>query len=101
VSDVDLRFNPNFEAELVRSEEVRAELMRHAYRVVARAKATAPKRTGAGAASIHAERVGDEVHIGWDPEHGYLKYQDYVHSHYGHASHFLEDALISLSSLGE
>jgi hypothetical protein len=49
---------------------------------VERARARAPRRTGAGARSIHAEFVqgaeGWEAHVSWDKEHEYMHYQ---HSH--------------------
>lgn len=63
--------------------------------VEAVAEATAPKRTGAGAASIRATRDGGSVIVGWDAAHHYLRFQDYVHSRYGHTTHFLERSLDS------
>jgi hypothetical protein len=61
--------------------------------VEAGAQATAPKRTGAGAASIRATRDGGSVIVGWDSAHHYLRFQDYVSSKHGHTTHFLERAL--------
>lgn len=48
--------------------------------LIAAAQGAAPKRTGAGAASIHAEAVldGDEwsALIGWDREHYYMRFHE-------------------------
>ena len=40
------------------------------------AEADAPKLTGAGAASIHAEHDGDAVKVGWSTEHDYLFFSE-------------------------
>jgi HK97 gp10 family phage protein len=45
-------------------------------KVAERAALAAPKRTGAGAASIHAEVVDDEVRVGPDAEHWYLIFSE-------------------------
>lgn len=63
--------------------------------VQAGAQADAPKRTGAGAASIRSTRDGGSVIVGWDSAHHYLRFQDYVSSRHGHTTHFLERALYS------
>ena len=52
--------------------DVMALLMGVAENVVERARQAAPKRTGEGAASIHAEEVDGEVRVGWDRDHFYL-----------------------------
>ena len=48
--------------------------------VVPHAQAAAPHRTGAGAASIHAEQVFDDsewmAHIGWDRDHFYMHFSE-------------------------
>jgi len=64
-------------------------------RVEEAAHALAPKRTGAGSASIHTAQMGDSVAIGWDAAHHYLRFQDYVSSRHGTTTHFLEHALDS------
>ena len=68
--------------------------------VVRDARAGAPKRTGAGAASIHAESVldGPEItaHISWDRDHFYMSFVD-LGTHVLPPLHFLEDALEGLS----
>lgn len=55
---------------------VRAELLRLSDPIVERAQQAAPRLTGEGAASIHAEAVLDgqswEAHISWDREHYYM-----------------------------
>jgi hypothetical protein len=63
------------------------------------AAARAPKRTGAGAASIHAESVldGPEVtaRISWSQDRFYMYFHDLGTVHLP-AQHFLEDALEGL-----
>ena len=54
--------------------DVMALLMGVAENVVERARQAAPKKTGAGAASIHAERDGQEIHVGWDQDHFYMEF---------------------------
>lgn len=62
---------------LAHDAAVRAELKRDGDEVAARARSLAPKLTGAGARSIHAEVEGDEVHVGWDEDHAYMLYPEY------------------------
>jgi hypothetical protein len=79
-----------------RLREIAAESVRRGGAAVAGiARATAPRRTGAGAASIHNWQAGQSQRIGWDGAHNYLRFQDYVHSRHGYTTHFLERALES------
>lgn len=76
-------------------------LLGYGAQVAGDARAKAPKRTGAGAASIHAESVldGPEItaHISWDRDHFYMSFQD-LGTQTLPPLHFLEDALEGLSS---
>lgn len=55
--------------------QVAHEALRRAGQAVARnAQRRADKDTGAGAASIHAERAGDGYRVSWDAEHDYMQY---------------------------
>lgn len=67
---VELRYNPLLMAEILHEVEP----------VVEEARAAAPKKTGAGAASIRAEITYEEtapsVRIGWDVEHYYMKFHE-------------------------
>lgn len=60
---------------------VRERLVEGAKPVVVAAQAGAPKRTGAGAASIGAEAVfvdaGWAARISWDRAHFYMRFQEY------------------------
>lgn len=59
--------------------KVKHLLERLADQIVPAAQSLAPKRTGAGAASIQSEiaRVpGYEVRVGWLPEFFYMRFQD-------------------------
>lgn len=64
--------------------------------VATRARANAPKRSGAGAASIHVEVVierGELVAlISWDETHAYMRFTD-LGTRYISARHYLEQAL--------
>lgn len=56
------------------------ELFAVGNRVAGRAAELAPKRTGAGARSIHAEVVGSrddpEVRVSWDRAHFYMEFAE-------------------------
>lgn len=61
---------------------VQPKIERGANAIVTIAQELAPKKTGAGAASIHSEpRVeGGAVvgrHVSWDREHDYMKFAEY------------------------
>lgn len=58
--------------------DISAEALRPAADAVAEnARALAPKRTGKGAASIHAERTGPaEFKVSWDQEHFYMQFAE-------------------------
>jgi HK97 gp10 family phage protein len=45
-------------------------------KVAQRAAQNAPKRSGAGARSIHAEVVGDEVRVSWDRDSFYMLFHE-------------------------
>lgn len=84
-------------ATLARDDYVRRDLAEHAGQVAALARASAPRRTGAGAASIRGEAVLDDgqwtARVSWDQLHAYMRFPDYVASKHSHPSHFLEHAL--------
>jgi hypothetical protein len=66
--------------DLSNSDAVRDFLLEVAEPIVDRARALAPKRSGRGAASIHAEDVHDgfqwTVRIGWTRDRYYMRFQD-------------------------
>jgi HK97 gp10 family phage protein len=82
--------------EVMYSDDVRDMLMDAARPVVARAKASAPRRTGAGADSIRAEPVFDgfewTVRVSWTRDSYYLYFHDQG-TRYQRAQGFLEGAL--------
>lgn len=65
---------------MLQSEEVRAGLLEQGERRARVAAGTAPRRTGGGADSIHAEAVLDgrdhAVAVGWDREHYYMIFHE-------------------------
>lgn len=83
-------------AELAGDPGVRAYMEQLGGQVAEAARSTAPRRTGAGAASIHAETdlgpSGWETRIGWDQLHAYMRFPD-LGTRYMPADHFLEQAL--------
>ena len=53
-----------------------------AWTVVATAQARAPRNTGAGAASIHAEAAGPNAYrVGWDRAHDYMRFPEFGTEH--------------------
>ena len=66
--------------DMARDPGIRAALLDAALPVVARAQFGAPKRTGAGAASIRAEAVLDgpewTAQISWSRERFYLRFHE-------------------------
>lgn len=73
-------WNPDAELALAHNPALLAELLHAAQPVVEAARAAAPKRTGAGAASIHAEVVSTagqaEIDISWSRDRFYLKFSE-------------------------
>ena len=67
---------------LPRAGWMRPEMQTRADAIAAQARGRAPRRTGAGAASIHGEVVdagdGFEGRVSWDIAHDYMRFQ---HSH--------------------
>lgn len=68
---VELRYNPLLMADIMAKVEP----------VVEDAKANAPRKTGAGAASIRAEvdwsgEDGPAVRVGWDTDHYYMRFHE-------------------------
>lgn len=61
---------------LMGSESVLRGLEHVGEQVAERAAQSAPKDSGEGAASIRAERVGDEVRVSWDRDHFYLLFAE-------------------------
>jgi HK97 gp10 family phage protein len=71
-----VKINAGEMRRLLESEGVMGGLERVGEQVAQRAASAAPKDTGAGAASIHAERVGAEVRVGWTPEAFYMLFSE-------------------------
>jgi HK97 gp10 family phage protein len=68
-------------ARLANTEAVQRRVSERAEEIVKRAQELAPKRTGAGAASIHAEHTtehGKEVErVSWDTDHDYMQFAEF------------------------
>lgn len=94
--DTVVRIRDSEVDRLLRDPEIADLLMNSSLPIVARARLGAPKRTGRGAASIHAESVLDgpeiTVHVSWSRDAFYMYFQDQGTSRLP-ALHFLEDAL--------
>lgn len=82
MADVTVIVNSAEVKALARAEWMRTELQARSDAVAAQARGRAPRRTGAGAASIHGEVVsagdGLEGRVSWDSAHAYMRF---THSH--------------------
>jgi HK97 gp10 family phage protein len=96
VADVRVVVHPEGVRELLADPATERYLLDVGRQVANVARVQAPKRSGAGAASIHAEsfRAADgwEVRVSWDQEHYYMRFPDLGTRHLP-ARHFLENAL--------
>lgn len=63
-------------AALEKGADVGRGLLRVGDQVATRAAGMAPRDSGAGAASIHAQAAGDEVRVGPDAKHFYLIFHE-------------------------
>lgn len=74
------KMHPNAARYLRKNAKVIEATRQAAEDVAQRAAKRAPKRTGAGAASIHAERhntpAGVEYRVSWDTDHYYMLFQE-------------------------
>lgn len=61
---------------LVKHADAQLALKAAADDVAQHARRRAPKDTGAGAASIHAEKTGDHYRVSWDQEHDYMRFSE-------------------------
>lgn len=82
LSKVQVEIDEAGMAALARSVEIRDAVLDPAEsRVVAPARARAPKRTGFGASTIHAETElgpdGWEAHVSWGLEANYMRHQQF------------------------
>ncbi|MET8908386.1 HK97-gp10 family putative phage morphogenesis protein [Micromonospora sp. NPDC004551] len=80
MADVRVDVHERAVREVASSEDLRDLLMETGEPIEQRAAGLAPKRTGAGAASIRREPVLDgfawTVRISWDREHYYMYFHD-------------------------
>jgi len=77
--DVETTWDAGALAALVSDPLVMAGLMDIANEIAADARSTAPRLTGAGADSIHAEPqpgIDPEVHVSWEREKFYMRFQE-------------------------
>jgi HK97 gp10 family phage protein len=71
-----ISFNERALRELLATTEVQDHVRIAANAVASAAKRRAPKDTGAGAASIHAEKSGNGYLVSWDQAHAYMEYAE-------------------------
>ncbi|HEX6498697.1 MAG TPA: hypothetical protein VF054_06650 [Micromonosporaceae bacterium] len=93
--DITVIVNPAAYAELASSDDARAGVRDVGDQVARLAAYLAPKRTGAGAASIHAEMVVDDAVVSWDRLYDYMRFQE-DGTKYVRAKHFLKHAAESM-----
>lgn len=70
------RVNMDELRRLMRAAEVVQSVKGVADDLATDAQRRAPRDTGAGAASIRAERVGTGFHVSWDAAHSYMVYPE-------------------------
>lgn len=96
MADVRVDYHDAAERELASSSQARTLMQDLGDHIAHTAAAGAPRRTGAGAASIHAETdlapAGWQVRISWDQRHYYLTFSE-VGTEHMHARPFLRPAL--------
>jgi HK97 gp10 family phage protein len=96
--DVEFQFDPSALGDLLESAETAALMQDAGNAVAATAADLAPKRTGAGAASIHAEVEQDAesfyADVSWDKDHFYMFFAE-VGTEHESARPFLRPALDS------
>src|SRR3954471_11710546 len=77
---IHVTYNLAEEQALLFSPEMRHALLEIGDRIATDARSHAPRRSGGGAASIHAEAVtgpdGWEVAVSWDRSHYYMGFQE-------------------------
>lgn len=82
-------------ASFRRSEENRAHVIEGGRDIARAAAAAAPRRTGAGAGSIHPEAVLDDgdwtARVSWEQQFDYMRFHELGTEHLP-ARHFLENA---------
>jgi HK97 gp10 family phage protein len=97
-SEVVFDFNEGALGDLLHDSAIEALMQEAGDAVAANASSGAPKRTGAGAASIHAEVESDDqsayADISWDPQHFYMFFAE-VGTEHESARPFLRPALDS------
>lgn len=99
-ADFHLDLDPDAIADLVHTEEAAALAQEVGDQVAALARENAPKRSGEGAASIHAEVDEDSTSVyadvSWDKDHFYMGFKETGTEHEP-AQPFLRPALDSTS----
>lgn len=79
-----VKWDPKALSAITSSGEVEAALMGAGWQVAHEAARRAPKRTGAGAKSIHPEVIRGpepEVRVSWDQQHFYLAWAELGSEH--------------------
>lgn len=77
--DVTTTWDHSALAAITADPHVMAELLEIGERIAAEARSRAPRRTGQGADSIHAEPqpgTAPEVHVSWERDKYYMAFQE-------------------------
>lgn len=81
MDDVRIVLNPRAIEDVASDPEVGRMLLERAEPIVDAARSGAPRATGAGASSIHAEIAESvrpiEVRVSWDREHYYMGFHEF------------------------
>jgi HK97 gp10 family phage protein len=94
--DPVIRWNEAELAAMARQDYIRRALAAYGGQVASTAAGDAPRRSGAGAASIHGQMVPEDgqwtARVSWDRAHFYMRMQN-LGTRFLPAQHFLERAL--------
>jgi HK97 gp10 family phage protein len=92
MTDVRIVIDDAAVAGLVRDRQVESVLADVGRQIAGAARAGAPHRTGAGAASIGPQPFPGEVRVGWDRAHDYMRFPNFG-TRYMTGKHFLDNAI--------
>lgn len=71
------RISRDIQQQIERLPEVQQDTEDAAEMLAAEARRRAPKKTGKGAASIHAEKRGRGQAVSWDEAHDYMRFPEF------------------------
>jgi HK97 gp10 family phage protein len=92
MTDVRIVIDDAAVTALARDRQVESVLADVGRQIAGAARAAAPHRTGAGAASIGPQMLPGEVRVSWDRAHDYMRFPNFG-TRYMTGKHFLDNAV--------